>query len=97
MEKESIITLLALIANFGDYVSTMIGIHKYGLREMNPIGRWLMKRPFMIEYVKLVIVSYWISTSTYGTKLFCLYLFGGVTILNTINILIKRRKLNGRI
>jgi len=87
------IKFLAIIANFLDYFTTVIAIKKYRCKEVNPIARWLLKRPILMFLVKIIWVSYLIIISPKITSIIVCILFGLCAINNFINILISRRRM----
>lgn len=87
--------ILAILANFCDYWTTIIGIRKYGLKEANPLMRPLLKYPIAMAFVKLVLVTYILTNVTKNSAIFASILFGFCASNNLINILrIKYRKKN---
>jgi len=100
-EKLLFLKFLATLINYCDYLTTVIGIHKYECKEINPIGRWLLKRPILLILIKIVLVSFIIGFFMNNEKNLMVFIIilGLISLNNFIVILKKRRRMkkNGKI
>lgn len=93
-----LLTLLAVIANTGDYITTIIGIKTGYLKETNPICRWLLKYPYLLFIVKILwINSALIIANDIIISISFVIIMGGVCINNIYQIrktikYLKRKK-----
>lgn len=93
MDRE-LFLILAIFFNFCDYWITIIAIYKYGAKEANPIAKWLLKKPILMIFIKLVFLTYAFTKMGIGNLIFFTIIFGLVSLNNFIVILIKKRRLN---
>ncbi len=90
-----LLKFLATLMNYFDYLTTIIGVRKYGCKEINPIGRWLLKNDIRLILIKIVLVSLVIGffMDNELNLIIFIVVFSLVSINNYINILKAKRRL----
>lgn len=85
-----ILKILAILLNIGDYITTIIGL-RLGLKEFNPIIRFLLKYRGLFFIVKILLVSFLII----NIEIFSIVIFAviglGWAVIHNYRIIRKRK------
>ena len=52
-----ILRIVVILLNLTDYILTLIGVNNWGCKELNPIGRYLLKRPIPNFLFKIIFLG----------------------------------------